>query len=90
MPSSVLRFFVALIGCVALSAQGALPRAIGRAFLDAGIRLDHVAIVVQDTTKLKPLFAYDGNRSRSPASVTGHASPTRRIMLRFIQSALDR
>jgi D-alanyl-D-alanine carboxypeptidase/D-alanyl-D-alanine-endopeptidase (penicillin-binding protein 4) len=69
MRSSIPRLLVALIGCVAMSAQAALPRAIGRAFLDAGIRLDHVAIVVQDTKKLKPLFAYDGNRSRSPASV---------------------
>src|SRR6185437_7607217 len=69
MRSSVLRVLVALAGCVALSAQAALPRAIGRAFLDAGIRLDHVAIVVQDTRKLRPLFAYDANRSRSPASV---------------------
>ncbi|HET7135798.1 MAG TPA: hypothetical protein VFJ25_07755, partial [Casimicrobiaceae bacterium] len=62
MRSSIPRLLVALIGCVAMSAQAALPRAIGRAFLDAGIRLDHVAIVVQDTKKLKPLFAYDGNR----------------------------
>jgi D-alanyl-D-alanine carboxypeptidase/D-alanyl-D-alanine-endopeptidase (penicillin-binding protein 4) len=69
MRRDALRFAVALIGCVAVCAHAALPRAVGRAFLDAGIRLDHVAIVVQDTAKLRPLFAYDGNRSRSPASV---------------------
>jgi D-alanyl-D-alanine carboxypeptidase/D-alanyl-D-alanine-endopeptidase (penicillin-binding protein 4) len=65
----VVRIAVALIAFLALDAQAALPRAVGRAFLDAGIRLDHVAIVVQETTKPRPLFAYDANRARSPASV---------------------
>jgi D-alanyl-D-alanine carboxypeptidase/D-alanyl-D-alanine-endopeptidase (penicillin-binding protein 4) len=59
----------ALLGFVAVAAHATLPRAVGRAFLDAGIPLNHVAIVVQDTAKLQPLFAYDQNRPRNPASV---------------------
>ena len=54
---------------VAVAAHAALPRAVGRAFLDAGIPLNHVSIVVQNTAKPRPLFAYDANRPRSAASV---------------------
>lgn len=57
---------------LALGATGAhamLPRDVGRAFLDAGIPLNHVGVIVQDTTKLRPLFAFDAFRARSPASV---------------------
>jgi serine-type D-Ala-D-Ala carboxypeptidase/endopeptidase (penicillin-binding protein 4) len=61
--------FLAILALVAIDAHAVLPRAVGRAFLDAGIPLNHVSIVVQDTAKLRPLFAYDANRSRSPASV---------------------
>jgi D-alanyl-D-alanine carboxypeptidase len=50
-------------------ADAKLPREIGRAFLDAGIPLNHVSIVVQDTTRPRPLFDHDGDRARSPASV---------------------
>jgi len=64
-----LRACALAVGLVAVSAQAALPRAVGRAFLDAGIPLNHVGIVVQDTAKPRPLFAYDAYRSRSPASV---------------------
>src|SRR5882672_8005544 len=59
---------LALVLCV-LPAQAKLPREVGRAFLDAGIPLNHVGIVVQDTTKPRPLFAYDPERPRNPASV---------------------
>jgi D-alanyl-D-alanine carboxypeptidase/D-alanyl-D-alanine-endopeptidase (penicillin-binding protein 4) len=71
MPPSVRAWrWAALVGIlVAVDACAVLPRAVGRAFLDAGIPLDHVGIVVQDTAKPKPLFAYDAYRSRSPASV---------------------
>jgi D-alanyl-D-alanine carboxypeptidase/D-alanyl-D-alanine-endopeptidase (penicillin-binding protein 4) len=58
-----------LAAFVTIAAHATLPREIGRAFLDAGIPLNHVGIVVQDTTKPRPLFAYDANRPRSPASV---------------------
>src|SRR6476469_5623686 len=50
-------------------AHGKLPREVGRAFLDAGIPLNHVGVVVQDTTKARPLFAQDAERARNPASV---------------------
>jgi D-alanyl-D-alanine carboxypeptidase/D-alanyl-D-alanine-endopeptidase (penicillin-binding protein 4) len=66
-PACLLAFVAAALAAV--PAQGKLPRDVGRAFLDAGIPLDHVAIVVQDTTKPAPLFAYDANRPRNPASV---------------------
>jgi len=58
-----------LMALAAFPAHAKLPREIGRAFLDAGIPLNHVGIVVQDTTKLRPLFAYDPDRPRNPASV---------------------
>jgi serine-type D-Ala-D-Ala carboxypeptidase/endopeptidase (penicillin-binding protein 4) len=63
------RFVWLLVALFALDAYAVLPRAVGRAFLDAGIPLNHVGIVVQDTSKAQPLFAYDAYRSRSPASV---------------------
>ena len=50
-------------------AHGKLPREVGRAFLDAGIPLNHVGIVVQETTKARPLFEHDAARPRNPASV---------------------
>jgi len=50
-------------------AHGKLPREVGRAFLDAGIPLNHVGIVVQETTKSRPLFDHDAARPRNPASV---------------------
>ena len=51
---------------IALSASTAnakLPREVGRAFLDAGIPLNHVGIVVQETTKLRPLFEHDATHA---------------------------
>jgi len=50
-------------------ARDALPRAVGRAFLDHGVPLNRVAIVVQEIGKPKPLFAYDAERPMNPASV---------------------
>ncbi|HLW12519.1 MAG TPA: D-alanyl-D-alanine carboxypeptidase/D-alanyl-D-alanine-endopeptidase [Casimicrobiaceae bacterium] len=66
---SARRALVVVAIFAAAAAHAALPRAVGRAFLDAGIPLNHVAIVVQDTAKPRPLFAYDANRPRSAASV---------------------
>ena len=63
------RWVAALSVVAAVSAHAALPRAVGRAFLDAGIPLNHVSIVVQDTTRPRPLFAHDADRPRNPASV---------------------
>jgi D-alanyl-D-alanine carboxypeptidase/D-alanyl-D-alanine-endopeptidase (penicillin-binding protein 4) len=58
-----------LVLLVAGSVHAALPREIRRAFLDAGIPLNHVALVVQDVAGPRPLLAYDADRSMSPASV---------------------
>ena len=58
-----------VLAIAALPAQGRLPREVGRAFLEAGIPLNHVGIVVQETTKPRPLFEHDANRARNPASV---------------------
>jgi D-alanyl-D-alanine carboxypeptidase/D-alanyl-D-alanine-endopeptidase (penicillin-binding protein 4) len=58
-----------LLAFTAAPALAKLPREVGRAFLDAGIRLDHVGIVVQETTKPRPLFEHDAARPRNPASV---------------------
>ena len=61
---------LALAAALALvPAEGRLPREVGRAFLEAGIPLNHVGIVVQETTKPRPLFEHDANRARNPASV---------------------
>ncbi|HSQ80775.1 MAG TPA: D-alanyl-D-alanine carboxypeptidase/D-alanyl-D-alanine-endopeptidase [Casimicrobiaceae bacterium] len=59
---------VAALLC-AIAAQAALPREIRRAFLDAGIPMTHVSIVVQQTSKRRPMFVYDADRPRNPASV---------------------
>ncbi|HEY1327841.1 MAG TPA: D-alanyl-D-alanine carboxypeptidase/D-alanyl-D-alanine-endopeptidase [Casimicrobiaceae bacterium] len=58
-----------LLLLVAGSAHAALPREVRRAFLDAGIPLDHVAVVVQDVRGRRPLLAWDAERAMSPASV---------------------
>ncbi|HEY3180309.1 MAG TPA: D-alanyl-D-alanine carboxypeptidase/D-alanyl-D-alanine-endopeptidase [Casimicrobiaceae bacterium] len=50
-------------------ARDALPRAVGRAFLDHGVPLNRVAIIVQEIGKSKPIFAYDAERPMNPASV---------------------
>ncbi len=52
-----------------LPAGAELPRAVGRAFLDAGVPLNRVAIVVQDVDRPRPLVAYDAERAMNPASV---------------------
>jgi len=54
---------------LAAHAHAELPRAVGRAFLDAGIPLNRVAMVVQEVGRKQPLFAYDADRPMNPASV---------------------
>jgi D-alanyl-D-alanine carboxypeptidase/D-alanyl-D-alanine-endopeptidase (penicillin-binding protein 4) len=51
------------------SARAELPREIGRAFLDSGIPLNRVAIVVHEVGKPQPLFTLDPDRPMNPASV---------------------
>ena len=61
---------LALAAAIAwVPAQGRLPREVGRAFLEAGIPLNHVGIVVQETTRPRPIFEHDASRARNPASV---------------------
>ncbi|MGI8894476.1 MAG: D-alanyl-D-alanine carboxypeptidase/D-alanyl-D-alanine endopeptidase [Casimicrobiaceae bacterium] len=55
--------------CLTTLAHAELPRAVGRAFLDAGIPLNSVALVVQEVGRKRPLFAYAANRPMNPASV---------------------
>ena len=50
-------------------AHAELPRVVGRAFLDSGIPLNRVAIVVQEIGKAHPLFTLDPDRPMNPASV---------------------
>ena len=65
--------FASLLFAVATGLTGitdaAIPRPIARAFLDAGVPLDAVAIVVQETGRPWRLFAHDAERPMSAASV---------------------
>ena len=62
---------LALAAALAAAAgvQAELPRPVARAFLDAGIPLNRIAVIVQDVSARRPLFAYDADRAMSPASV---------------------
>ncbi len=60
---------LAIAAAIAAPAHAELPRAVGRAFLDNGIPLNRVAIVVQQVGKPRPLFTLDPDRPMNPASV---------------------
>jgi D-alanyl-D-alanine carboxypeptidase/D-alanyl-D-alanine-endopeptidase (penicillin-binding protein 4) len=60
---------LAIAAAVVAPARAELPRAVGRAFLDNGIPLNRVAIVVQQVGKPRPLFTLDPDRPMNPASV---------------------
>ena len=49
--------------------DAALPRAVARAFLDAGVPVNAVSIVVQETAAPRPLFAHQPDKAMNPASV---------------------
>ncbi len=51
------------------NAAAALPREVSLAFVAAGVPLTAVAVVVQDVTKSRPLFANLPDRPLNPASV---------------------
>ena len=53
----------------ACAAQGELPRPVAQAFVDAGVPLHGVALVVQEIGAGQPLFAHDPTRPMNPASV---------------------
>ncbi len=55
--------------CACAGAQAATPRAVTRAFLDAGVKLANVAFIVQRADAGAPLFAWQAQRAMSPASV---------------------
>ena len=60
---------VLALGAITGPAAAALPRPVGRAFLDAGIPLNAVALVVQDLADTRPVFAHQPERPYNPASV---------------------
>ena len=53
----------------ACAAHGELPRPVAQAFVDAGVPLHGVALVVQEIGAGKPLFAHAPTRPMNPASV---------------------
>jgi serine-type D-Ala-D-Ala carboxypeptidase/endopeptidase (penicillin-binding protein 4) len=70
----VKRALGVLLLAIAASAQAApravaLPRPVARAFLDAGVRLDHVAVVVERADGGSPLVSHQPARPMTPASV---------------------
>ncbi len=65
---AALALLAALAVLAAPPAGAKLPRPLGRAFLEAGVPLNAVSIVVQQIGH-PPLFAYDPERSMNPASV---------------------
>jgi D-alanyl-D-alanine carboxypeptidase/D-alanyl-D-alanine-endopeptidase (penicillin-binding protein 4) len=54
---------------LAIAAHAELPRPVGQAFVDAGVPLQSVALVVQEVGATRPLFAHDPTRPMNPASV---------------------
>jgi len=63
------RILAAVLLLWASVAYAALPRAVARAFADAGVPLSAVSIVVQDVSRPRPLFAAQPAKAMSPASV---------------------
>jgi D-alanyl-D-alanine carboxypeptidase/D-alanyl-D-alanine-endopeptidase (penicillin-binding protein 4) len=63
-------FGVAVAGlALAGPAAAALPRPVARAFLDAGVPLTAVAVVVQEIGAPRPLFSHQPDLPQNPASV---------------------
>src|SRR6185503_11555496 len=69
-PRFGMKRVAALVALLAsFAAHAALPRAVARAFLDAGVPLSSVAIVVAPTGTGLPLFTHQPSRPMTPASV---------------------
>jgi D-alanyl-D-alanine carboxypeptidase/D-alanyl-D-alanine-endopeptidase (penicillin-binding protein 4) len=68
--SSTTRSAIALLVVLlaAAVARAELPRPVARAFLDAGVPLTHVAIVVQRVDARRPLFWHQPDLPMNPAS----------------------
>jgi D-alanyl-D-alanine carboxypeptidase/D-alanyl-D-alanine-endopeptidase (penicillin-binding protein 4) len=60
---------VAVIALLSPLADAVLPRPVARAFLDAGVPLSSVSIVVREAGAPGPLFTHAADRSMSAASV---------------------
>ncbi|HET9340912.1 MAG TPA: D-alanyl-D-alanine carboxypeptidase, partial [Casimicrobiaceae bacterium] len=60
---------LAALACAPLAATGALPREIVRAFLDQGVPMTNVAIVVQETGARRALVSLQPEKPMNPASV---------------------
>ena len=63
---------MAAIAIIAHTAGAALPRPVARAFLDAGVPLNAVSIVVQDTAATSPLFVREAAEPRTAAPRCAH------------------
>ena len=67
---ALLRVAALAAALAPLAASAVLPREIARAFLDQGVPLNHVAIVVQETgPRTRPLFTLQPDKAMNPASV---------------------
>ena len=58
-----------VLALLAPAAGAVLPRAVARAFIDAGVPLSGVSIVVREAGAPGPLFTHAADRSMSAASV---------------------
>src|SRR4051794_15725541 len=66
---AVTMLVIGIVASCAGVASAVLPRPVTRAFLDAGVPLNAVSIVVQEVAASRPLFALDPDRAMSAASV---------------------
>jgi D-alanyl-D-alanine carboxypeptidase/D-alanyl-D-alanine-endopeptidase (penicillin-binding protein 4) len=57
------------LALLAGASEAAMPRAVERAFLAAGVSLKSIGVVVQEVGSRRPLFAQQSDRPYNPASV---------------------
>lgn len=67
-PASLLRAALLALALVSVVAHAALPRPIARAFLNEGIPLSSVSVVVQEIGEKKPLLSHQPAKPMNPAS----------------------
>ena len=68
-PRTVVAALLTLAALVTTPADATLPRGVARAFVDAGVPLASVAVVVREAGHPQPVFAHDADRPLNPASV---------------------
>ena len=71
---------------MAVDADAALPRAVARAFLDAGIPLSAVSVYVREAGGARPLMSHRPGKPLNPASTR---LPTISSPARFSEEAGD-